>query len=235
MGPELWVVMEYMSAGSLYDIIKLYAEGVRLAETDVSYITSEILVALEYMHTLRRIHRDIKVDNVLLSLDGSVKLADFGTAVQLTFQRLRRTTLTGTPYYMAPELIQRLPYGEKVDIWSIGISVIELIEGEPPFYELDPNAALDAVLDEDVRFSANAICTNECRNFVEDCCLQRDPQIRWSAKQLLEHEWLASKETKEGFASFLHELYGRTHLDELKIVDGKLQGADGEDPGCILS
>lgn len=135
---------------------------------------------------------------MLLSLDGSVKLADFGTAVQLTFQRLRRTTLAGTPYYMAPELIQRIPYGEKVDVWSVGISIIELIEGtvpptsffnmrlgEPPFYELDPNEALDAVLDEDVMISPDVACTAECRNFVDKCCLQRDPKLRWSAKQLL--------------------------------------------------
>jgi len=235
MGQELWVVMEYMSAGSLYDIIKLYDQGFSFSEADICYITHEILVALAYLHSLHRVHRDIKVDNVLLSLDGSVKLADFGTAVQLTFQKLRRTTLAGTPYYMAPELIQRIPYGEKVDVWSIGISIIELIEGEPPFYELDTNEALEAVLGEIVCISPTVACTDQCRHFVDKCCLQHDPNHRWAAQRLTEHPWMQMRETKENFASFLHEIYGRTQNDTLSIVDGKLIGANGEDPGCTIA
>lgn len=76
-------------------------------------------------------------------------------------------------------------------MWSVGISIIELIEGEPPFYELDPNEALDAVLDEDVMISPDVACTPECRDFVDKCCLQRDPKLRWSAKQLISVSSLA--------------------------------------------
>eukprot|EP01124_Arcella_intermedia_P007369 TRINITY_DN14490_c0_g2_i1.p1 TRINITY_DN14490_c0_g2~~TRINITY_DN14490_c0_g2_i1.p1 ORF type:complete len:358 (+),score=91.97 TRINITY_DN14490_c0_g2_i1:45-1076(+) len=102
---ELWVIMEYMSFGSLYEIVKLHSRGVKLKEPACAYVLREVLLAVSFLHSRKRIHRDIKVDNILLSKSGSVKLADFGTAVQLTFQRLRRNTIAGTPYYMAPELI----------------------------------------------------------------------------------------------------------------------------------
>jgi len=120
---QLWVIMEFMSAGSLYDIVKLYDKGVRLTEAETAFAVHEILEALAFLHGRKRIHRDIKVDNILLGPDGSVKLADFGTAVQLTFQKLRRQTLAGTPYYMAPELIQRIPYRK---VWIFGVSELPL-------------------------------------------------------------------------------------------------------------
>jgi len=140
---ELWVVMEFMTGGSLYDIIRLYPKGVRLSEAEMSYIAHETLEALSFIHSLKRIHRDIKVDNILLSNEGDVKLADFGSAVQLTFDRLKRTTLAGTPYYMAPEVIRGEEYGEKVDTWSLGIMIFEMSIGEPPFYSLPPEEALE--------------------------------------------------------------------------------------------
>jgi len=129
------------------------------------------LEALDFLHHKNRIHRDIKVDNILLNRNGEVKLADFGTAVQLTFQKLRRNTLAGTPYYMAPELIQRLPYKEKVDIWSVGITVVEIATGRPPFYELPPQEALEAIVLKGVKGLVGKVFSPEIRDFVNNMCL----------------------------------------------------------------
>jgi len=143
----------------------------------------------------------------LVSLEGDVKLADFGTAVQLTFQRLRRTTVAGTPYYMAPELIQRVPYREKVDIWSIGITIIELLNGKPPFYELEPNAALNAIVVRGIRGLTNTKFSDQIKDFVNIKCISTDPDGRASATELLAHPFMDFACTKEEFARYLAQTY----------------------------
>jgi len=153
------------------------------------------------------------VDNILVTTDGTVKLADFGTAVQLTFQRLRRTTLAGTPYYMAPELIQRIPYNEKVDIWSLGITVVEMMNGKPPFYELDPREALDAIVLKGVRGLIDPKQTDLIKDFVNKCCLCPNPADRANTTQLLAHPFLANAATKEQFYKFLLQSSVMYHLE----------------------
>eukprot|EP01113_Clastostelium_recurvatum_P017458 TRINITY_DN2048_c0_g1_i1.p1 TRINITY_DN2048_c0_g1~~TRINITY_DN2048_c0_g1_i1.p1 ORF type:complete len:520 (+),score=73.75 TRINITY_DN2048_c0_g1_i1:57-1562(+) len=140
-GREIWVVMEFMGGGCLTDVLESF-DMVQLTEAQIAYASRETLRALAYMHSFHRVHRDIKSDNVLLGSDGAVKLADFGYAAQLTRDRQHRKTIVGTPYWMAPELIRGEPYGTKVDIWSLGIMVMEMAEGEPPYMEYPPIRAL---------------------------------------------------------------------------------------------
>lgn len=95
-----------------------------------------IILGLEKLHENHLIHRDLKSDNILVSLEGGVKIADFGFAAQLTKEKQKRTSVVGTPAWMAPELILKSRYDEKVDIWSLGIILVELCEGYPPYYEM---------------------------------------------------------------------------------------------------
>eukprot|EP01087_Luapelamoeba_hula_P008615 TRINITY_DN2167_c0_g1_i1.p1 TRINITY_DN2167_c0_g1~~TRINITY_DN2167_c0_g1_i1.p1 ORF type:complete len:657 (+),score=73.72 TRINITY_DN2167_c0_g1_i1:316-2286(+) len=137
----VWVVMEYCGGGSLLEILELYP-NIRLNESHVAYICRETLKALRYIHKMGRLHRDIKSNNILLSANGSVKLTDFGFATQLSEERQHRNTILGTAYWMAPEMIKGFDYGPEVDIWSLGIVIMEMVQGEPPYLALPPTKAL---------------------------------------------------------------------------------------------
>uniref|UniRef100_A0A8C3UEV1 non-specific serine/threonine protein kinase n=1 Tax=Catharus ustulatus TaxID=91951 RepID=A0A8C3UEV1_CATUS len=126
---ELWLVMEYMNGGSLHDVIM----EARMVEEEIAVVSRECLQGLDFLHSKQVIHRDIKSHNILLGLDGSVKLADFGLAAQLTAEQSKRRSAVGTTYWMAPEIFTRKSYGPKVDIWSLGIVGFEMVEGAPPY------------------------------------------------------------------------------------------------------
>ncbi|VDN98768.1 unnamed protein product [Rodentolepis nana] len=135
---ELWVIMEFMDCGALTSILT----NIRLNEKHVATISIPILSALTFIHSNGIIHRDIKSDSILLSSDGRVKLSDFGFCATLTPQCPRRKSLVGTPYWMAPEVIARSPYNTSVDIWSFGVLVIEMIDGEPSLFNETPSVAM---------------------------------------------------------------------------------------------
>jgi len=197
---ELWVVMEYMEGGSLYDLVKLFHKGVKLTEGEMCYITFEVLKGLHFIHGLKRIHRDIKVDNILLSVTGDVKLADFGSAVQLTFDRNKRTTLAGTPYYMSPEIIRGDEYDEKIDIWSLGIMIYEMCLGEPPYYALSPSDALQQIAKSGVAGLPESDFSPRMCNFVNKNCLIYSPKERKSTDILLTNDWFQTRCDKESFS-----------------------------------
>jgi len=177
----IWVVMEYMGGGTLTDII----EFIKLNEPQIAYFLRESLKAINYIHSLFRIHRDIKSDNILLDMEGNVKLADFGYTVQLTENRQKRTTSIGTPYWEAPEVITGDQYDYNVDIWSCGIMCLEMAYGEPPYMDQPPLTALRLILIDGIP-SIDSSWSFEFRDFV-DSCLNILPEKRSNCTELLNH------------------------------------------------
>ncbi|KAH9916307.1 Pkinase-domain-containing protein [Epithele typhae] len=182
---ELWVVMEYMEGGALTDII----ENNTLEEDQISSICLETCKGLGHLHSQSIIHRDIKSDNVLLDAQGHPT----SVSAKLTDQKSKRATMVGTPYWMAPEVVKQKEYGAKVDIWSLGIMAIEMIENEPPYLDEEPLKAL------------YLIATNGTPTLKKPDALSRELKgfLRATADELLEHEFLKKACALSGLAPLL--------------------------------
>jgi len=183
---QIWIVMEFMDGGSLTEILDQY-KHMQLTEPQIALLLRETVQAISFLHDLHRLHRDIKSDNILLDLSGNVKLADFGYTVQLTEERSSRDTTIGTPYWEAPEVITGDSYGQKVDIWSIGVMAIEMVDGEPAYLDLPPLTALRLIIIDGIppltypdKWSA------EFKDYI-DRCLQISSASRATAAELTKH------------------------------------------------
>jgi len=186
---QLWVVMEFMGGGCLTEVLDQYPRVV-MTEPQMAHVARETLQSLVYIHNLHRIHRDIKSDNLLLGSDGSVKVADFGYAAQLTQKQQKRNTVVGTPYWMAPELIRGYDYGTKVDVWSLGVMMIEMAEREPPYMDLPPLRALFLITTKEFPgLKEPEKWSTQFADFVGQC-LRKDTADRPEAAELLQHPFL---------------------------------------------
>jgi serine/threonine protein kinase len=168
---RIWLVLEYCAAGSVADIMVALDRG--LHEFEVAAVLHETLKGLEYLHANRIIHRDIKAANILVTADGLVKIADFGVAAVLTVKKPYRLTAIGAPYWMAPEVVEEVKYDTKADIWSLGITTIELAERQPPYSDIHPMRAIFMIPSHPApKLQLNAVWSPKIHDFLV-CCLVR--------------------------------------------------------------
>ncbi|XP_043081870.1 TRAF2 and NCK interacting kinase b isoform X8 [Puntigrus tetrazona] len=193
MDDQLWLVMEFCGAGSVTDLIK-NTKGNSLKEEWTAYICREILRGLTHLHQHKVIHRDIKGQNVLLTENAEVKLVDFGVSAQLDRTVGRRNTFIGTPYWMAPEVIAcdenpDATYDFKSDLWSLGITAIEMAEGAPPLCDMHPMRALFLIPRNPAPRLKSKKWTKKFQSFIESCLVKNHNQ-RPSTEQLIKHPFI---------------------------------------------
>eukprot|EP01025_Chloroclados_australasicus_P033324 TRINITY_DN3394_c0_g3_i2.p1 TRINITY_DN3394_c0_g3~~TRINITY_DN3394_c0_g3_i2.p1 ORF type:complete len:1167 (-),score=114.54 TRINITY_DN3394_c0_g3_i2:813-4313(-) len=189
---HLYILLEYMDNGTLSQVLKPGEFG-SLAEPLVAMYIIQVLEGLMYLHQQGVVHRDIKGANILMSKAGDVKLADFGVATtrdEIEAAGTLSDQVVGTPYWMAPEVIEMTSVTSACDIWSVGCLIIELLTGSPPYYDLQPMSALYRIVQDDNPPLPRAI-TLDLRDFLLKC-FQKDPQNRPSAAILLQHKWIKS-------------------------------------------
>ncbi|OAX80003.1 STE/STE20/YSK protein kinase [Emergomyces africanus] len=215
-GSDLWIVMEFCAGGSCCDLMRA---GL-ITEEYVMIILRELLLGLDYLHSDKKLHRDIKAANILLGANGQVKLADFGVSGQLSATMTKKNTFVGTPFWMAPEVIKQSGYDHKADIWSLGITAIELAQGEPPYSDIHPMKVL-FLIPKNPPPVLQGNFSKSFKDFVE-LCLKRDPRERPSAKELLKHPFI--KRAKK--TTYLTELIERS--ERWQAVHGNRSG-DGDD------
>uniref|UniRef100_A0A803JB86 Protein kinase domain-containing protein n=1 Tax=Xenopus tropicalis TaxID=8364 RepID=A0A803JB86_XENTR len=186
----LELVLEYCSGGSLYDLIDS-TEGQSLKETWIGYVCREVLKTLNHIHNHQAVHRDIKSPNVMLTKKGNIKLIDFGLCWDLDPQTGKCNQADGTAHWMAPEAFRRRDrepeFDTKCDIWSLGITAIEMAEGKTPY--ADQKLVSELIINND---SPRLISRTWSQTFVSflESCLEKDPSRRWSAEELLQHPFI---------------------------------------------
>ena len=185
----IWLILEYCSSGSAIDL--MLSMDRTFSEVEVATMMEMILKGLILMHSENLIHRDIKGANILISEEGYAKLGDFGVGAVLSEEKYR-ISKKGSPYWMSPQVASSVKYDFKTDIWSLGITCVELLEGEPPFSDLKPKNVMEKISkhppspEEIIDLNEH---TSEFKSFVEHC-LEIDPKKRYSAKELLKHEFI---------------------------------------------
>lgn len=192
---KLWILIEFCAGGAV-DAVMLELER-PLTEPQIRVVCKQTLLALVYLHDNNIIHRDLKAGNILLTLDGDVKLADFGVSAKNTKTLQRRDSFIGTPYWMAPEVVmcetsKDRPYDYKADIWSLGVTLIELAQIEPPNHEMNPMRVLLKIAKSDPpTLMQPSRWSPEFSDFLRRC-LDKHVDNRWTAAQLLQHSFVST-------------------------------------------
>uniref|UniRef100_A0A3Q1HLA3 non-specific serine/threonine protein kinase n=1 Tax=Anabas testudineus TaxID=64144 RepID=A0A3Q1HLA3_ANATE len=226
---QLWLVMEFCGAGSITDLVK-NTKGNQLKEDWIAYISREILRGLAHLHAHHVIHRDIKGQNVLLTENAEVKLVDFGVSAQLDRTVGRRNTFIGTPYWMAPEVIAcdenpDATYDYRSDLWSCGITAIEMAEGAPPLCDMHPMRALFLIPRNPPPRLKSKKWTKKFFSFIESCLVKNYTQ-RPPTEQLLKHPFIRDQPNERQVRIQLKD-----HIDRTKKKRGEKDETEYEYSG----
>ncbi|XP_064000510.1 STE20-like serine/threonine-protein kinase isoform X2 [Pogoniulus pusillus] len=230
---NLWILIEFCAGGAV-DAVMLELER-PLTEPQIKVVCRQTLEALNYLHENKIIHRDLKAGNILFTLDGDIKLADFGVSAKNTRTIQRRDSFIGTPYWMAPEVVmcetsKDRPYDYKADIWSLGITLIEMAQIEPPHHELNPMRVLLKIAKSDPPTLAQpSKWSADFKDFLKRC-LEKNVDARWSATQLLQHPFVTVTSNKP-----IRELIAEAKAEVTEEVeDGKDEDEEEETDNSLL-
>lgn len=216
---SIWLSMEFVDGASLTQIITAHqkdrADDIpnMFEESFIAYVIKNVLQGLNYLHKKDIIHRDIKSDNILLGLNGDIKLTDFGYSAQLTAEMNKRISRVGTSYWMAPEVIDSEEYDTKCDIWSTGILTLEMVESEPPYMDFPPIRAYMMIVKNgrpDFRY-ANKM-SNPLKEFIQ-ICTERNSSARPACEELLKHPFIIKAESKPEHIAYVQK------AKELSVVE----------------
>ncbi|XP_075457096.1 serine/threonine-protein kinase 10 isoform X2 [Ascaphus truei] len=228
---KLWIMIEFCQGGAVDAIMLELDRG--LTEPQIRAICRQMLEAMVYLHSMKIIHRDLKAGNVLLTQDGDIKLADFGVSAKNVKTLQRRDSFIGTPYWMAPEVVmcetmKDAPYDYNADIWSLGITLIEMAQIEPPHHELNPmRVLLKIAKSEPPTLCSPSKWSLEFRDFLKKA-LDKNPETRPSAAQLVEHPFVSKVSSNKALRDLVAEAKAEV-LDEIE-ENGDVEEDDSPDP-----
>ncbi|KAF1579099.1 Serine/threonine-protein kinase 10, partial [Eudyptes moseleyi] len=225
---KLWIMIEFCPGGAVDATMLELDRG--LTEPQIQVICRQMLEALHYLHSKKIIHRDLKAGNVLLTQDGNIKLADFGVSAKNMKTLQKRDSFIGTPYWMAPEVVmcetmKDTPYDYKADIWSLGITLIEMAQIEPPHHELNPMRVLLKIAKSDPpTLSCPSKWSLEFRDFLKTA-LDKNPETRPSAAQLLEHPFVSKVTSNRA----LRELVAEAKAEVMEEIEDSRDEVEEDD------
>ncbi|KAG8439283.1 hypothetical protein GDO86_005484 [Hymenochirus boettgeri] len=230
---KLWIMIEFCQGGAVDAVMLELDRG--LTELEIRTVCKQMLEALAYLHSMKIIHRDLKAGNVLLTQDGDIKLADFGVSAKNVKTMQRRGSFIGTPYWMAPEVVmcettKDAPYDYKADIWSLGITLIEMAQIEPPHHELNPmRVLLKIAKSEPPTLCPPSKWSPEFHDFLKKA-LDKNPENRPTATQLLEHPFVSNVSCNK----VLRDLVAEAKAEVLDEIEENAE-VDEEDQGDVVS
>ena len=229
---KLWICMEYCGGGSLQDIYHITGP---LTEKQIALMARETLQGLAYLHSMQKMHRDIKGANILLTENADVKLADFGVSAQITQTLGKRKSFIGTPYWMAPEVAaveRKGGYNHLCDIWAVGITTIELAELQPPMFDLHPMRALFLMSKSGYKpptLKDKDKWSPTFQSFVKECLI-KNPKKRPPAEKMLYHPFLLSGELTKRLAV---ELLAKVRNPD--AIVNNFQSEEGDEDGPVIT
>ncbi|XP_069622718.1 STE20-like serine/threonine-protein kinase [Ranitomeya imitator] len=222
---QLWIIVEFCAGGALDGVMHELGHG--LTEGQIQVVSYQTLLGLQHLHSNKIIHRDLKAGNILLTQHGDIRLADFGVSAVNNQTLQRRSSFIGTPYWMAPEVVKcetckDAPYDYKADVWSLGVTLIELAETQPPNHEMNPTRVLLKILkSEPPTLKYQKLWSQDFKDFLNKC-LQRNPQERSSISELIEHSFVS-----KGIDNApLRELVAEVLAEITEEEDGSLKDCD---------